>query len=320
VNDGQVVVGVDGSPGARVALAWAWAAAARRGAPLQAVSAFPVDDYWADALLLDAGRVETLRSDTAARLTALVAEVRAAAGPTATEGAAEVAVEVRVVAGAPAEHLVQLSRGSGLLVVGSRGRGGMRSTLLGSVALHCATSADCPVVVVHPASATPALPPGAVASSPRVVVGLDDSDSAQAALMHAVDLADEMDAEVEAVVAVQLPVYWGELDAVVPVSLGEVREQALTRARERVAELPAGIRVPVRVLAAVGPAGAVLVERGAGAALLVVGSRSRSRLPGMLMGSVALHCAVHAPCPVMIVHPEAAGRPRTAAPVAVSGG
>jgi nucleotide-binding universal stress UspA family protein len=49
-----VVVGVDGSPGARAALEWAWAAAARRGAPLQAVSAFPVDDYWADALLLDA--------------------------------------------------------------------------------------------------------------------------------------------------------------------------------------------------------------------------------------------------------------------------
>jgi nucleotide-binding universal stress UspA family protein len=68
------VVGVDGSPGARAALEWAWAAAARRGAPLQAVSAFPVDDCWADALLLDAGRVDTLRSDTAARLTAPVAE------------------------------------------------------------------------------------------------------------------------------------------------------------------------------------------------------------------------------------------------------
>jgi nucleotide-binding universal stress UspA family protein len=310
-----VVVGVDGSPGARAALEWAWAAAARRGAPLHAVSAFPVDDYWADPLLLDAGRVETLRSDTAARLTALVAEIRAAAGP--EEGAAEVQVDVTVVAGAPAEHLVQVSEGAGLLVVGSRGRGGVRSTLLGSVALHCATAADCPVVVVHPASAPAALPAGAGNSSPRVVVGLDESEAAQAALMRAVDLADELDAEVEAVVAVQVPVYWGESAAVVPVPLPEVREQALARARERVAELAGRSRVPIHVLAEEGPAGAVLVQRSAGAALLVVGSRSRSRLPGMLLGSVALHCVVHAPCPVMVVHPEAAGRPSAAIPEAV---
>jgi nucleotide-binding universal stress UspA family protein len=303
VNDGRVVVGVDGSPGARAALEWAWAAAARRGARLQAVSAFPVDDYWTDALLLDAGRVDTLRSDTAARMTALVAEVRAA------DGAAAVQVDVTVVAGAPAEHLVQLSEGAGLLVVGSRGRGGIRSTLLGSVALHCATSADCPVVVVHPAPVPPPLQPGAVVTAPRVVVGLDDTEAAQAALVRAVDLAGEIGAEVEAVVAVQPPVYWSELDVVVP--LADVRERLLARARERVAGLPAGSRVPVRVLAAEGPAGAVLVERSAGAALLVVGSRSRSRLPGMLLGSVALHCVVHAPCPVMVVHPAVPGRHRT---------
>jgi nucleotide-binding universal stress UspA family protein len=261
--------------------------------------------------------VDTLRPDTAARLTALVAEVRAAAEP--IEGTAEVQVLVTVVAGAPAEHLVQLSEGAGLLVVGSRGRGGVRSTLLGSVALHCGTSAACPVVVVHPAIATPSLPPGAVASSPRVVVGLDDSDAAQAALIRAVDLADEMDAEVEAVVAVQLPVYWGESAVVVPVPFAQLREQALARARERVAELPAGSRVPVRVLAADGPAGAVLVERSADAALLVVGSRGRSRLPGMLLGFVALHCVVHAPCPVMVVHlPVTRGRRSTATPAAVA--
>jgi nucleotide-binding universal stress UspA family protein len=224
-------------------------------------------------------------------------------------------VHVTVVAGAPAEHLVQLSEDAGLLVVGSRGRGGVRSTLLGSVALHCATSAACPVVVVHPAAATPALPPGALASPPRVVVGLDDSDAAQAALARAVDLAEEMDAQVEVVVAVPPPVYWSELDVAVP--LADVRERTLARARERVAELPAGTQVPV--LVADGPAGAALVERSAGAALLVVGSRSRNRLPGMLLGSVALYCVVHAACPVMVVHPEAAGQRNGAASVVTTG-
>jgi nucleotide-binding universal stress UspA family protein len=113
----------------------------------------------------------------------------------------------------------------------------------------------------------------------------------------------ELAAEVEAVVAVQPPTYWSELEAVAPVPLADVRERALARARELVAELPAPSRVPVRTLAADGPAGAVLVERSAGAALLVVGSRNR--LPGMLLGSVALHCVVHAPCPVLVVRPTA---------------
>ena len=42
----------------------------------------------------------------------------------------------------------------------------------------------------------------------------------------------------------------------------------------------------------------------AGADLLVVGGRGRGPVRGILLGSVALHCAMHAPCPVMIVHPS----------------
>jgi nucleotide-binding universal stress UspA family protein len=304
---GPVVVGVDGSAGARAALEWAWAAAARRGAPLRVVSAFPVDDYWADPLLLDAGRVDALRAATAARLTELVAEVRAAVG------GPEVQVDESVVAGAPAEHLVGASADAALLVVGSRGRGGVRSTVLGSVALHCATSADCPVVVVHPTPDTSSSP--GAHSSPRVVVGLDDSDAARAALTAAVAVAGELDADVEAVVAVQPPVRWSEVDVVPP--LAEVQERALARARGRVAQVPDGSRISV--VTADGPAGAVLTERSAGAALLVVGSRSRSRLPGMLLGSVALHCVVHARCPVMVVHPHGAGRDREGTPDADPG-
>jgi nucleotide-binding universal stress UspA family protein len=279
---------------------------------LRVVSAFPVDDYWTDALLMDAGRVDTVRADTAARLRSLVDEVRAA-GPFEDVGQ----VEIAVVAGSPAEHLVQLSEDAGLLVVGSRGRGGIRSTLLGSVALHCATSATCPVVVVHPAPIPPPLPPGAVSCAPRVVVGLDGTETSQAALRQAVALAGEIGGEVQAVVAVQPPIYWSELDAAALVPFADVKERALARAQHAVAQLPAGC--PVAVLAAEGPAGAVLVERSAGAALLVVGSPSRSRLPGMLLGSVALHCVVHAQCPVLVVRPESAGGHRGAEPSASVG-
>ena len=57
------------------------------------------------------------------------------------------------------------------------------------------------------------------------------------------------------------------------------------------------------IVAAADPAAVELTERSEDADLLVVGSRGRGAVRSALLGSVALHCAVHAPCPVMVVHP-----------------
>lgn len=308
----RVVVGVDGSPGSREALAWALVAAARRDAMLEVVSAFPVDFYWMDPYLLDRGRIDSLRTDTEARARELVEAVRRDPAVAGVPGTSSVAFEVIVVAGAPSEHLVQIADGATLLVVGSRGRGGVRSTLLGSVALHCSSHATCPVVVVHPAERT---------EPSRVVVGLDGSPAARAALRQAVEAAAELGAEVEAVAAYELPNYWSDLYVVFTESLAEVRDAAARRAEATVAEvLGDQPRVPVHVVTVEGSAGGALVQQAAGAALLVVGSRSRSQLPGMVLGSVALHCAVHAPCPVMVVHPQRAADRSAAAPALAASG
>ncbi|NIH69190.1 universal stress protein [Modestobacter marinus] len=294
----RVVVGVDGSPGSRAALAWALVSAARTGAALAVVSAFPVDFYWSDPYLLDRGRIEALRSHTEARTRELVDEVRREPAVASVPGASSVAAAVVVVPGAAAEHLVETSAGAAQLVVGSRGRGGVRSTLLGSVALHCSTHARCPVVVVHPSEVA--------ASRPRVVVGVDGSEASRAALAQAVSAAALTGAELEAVAAFQQPTYWGDAQLVLAKPVAEVREAARRRAEEEVAEVAGGRpTVTVRVVTVEGPAGEVLVQRASGAELLVVGSRSRSGLPGMLLGSAALHCVVHARCPVMVVHPPA---------------
>ncbi|MGY1616197.1 universal stress protein [Geodermatophilus sp. SYSU D00691] len=297
----RIVVGIDGSAGARAALAWALAEAARRGAGLEVVSAFPVDFYWADPYLLDTARIDEIRADTEARARAAVEEVRAEVGT-----ADDVDVQVLVVAGPPSGHLVQRSAEADLLVVGSRGRGGVRSTVAGSVALHCAAHARCPVVVVHP---------GAAAAPSRVVVGLDGSDHARAALLTAVAQAEPLGARVDAVLAYEAPNYWSDLYAVMAPPPGESREHAQQRGEAVVRDLlgqEALDRGAVRVVVVEGHPGPVLVREAAGARLLVVGSRSRNQLQGVVLGSAALHCVMHAPCPVMVVHRQpgdAAGTP-----------
>ena len=291
---GRVVVGVDGSPGARTALGWALAVAARTGAALEVVSAFPVDFYWVDPFLLDTRRLADIRSDTGRRARDLVAEVRRDPAVSAVPGTAEVRTDVVVAAGAPAEHLVARAGDADLLVVGSRGRGGVRSTLLGSVALHCVAHASCAVVVVHP---------GAVQPPPRVVVGIDDSPAARVALTRAAEEARRLGATLEVVAAYLPEAYWSDLYAITAAPASQTEEQARARAGAFVAEV-LGTGAPADLHVVAGSPGETLVARADGAALLVVGSRSRSRMAGMVLGSVALHCAVHAPCPVMVVHTE----------------
>jgi nucleotide-binding universal stress UspA family protein len=66
------------------------------------------------------------------------------------EGAPE--VEVVALGGPAAQVLVSAAVGSSLLVVGSRGLGGFRRMLLGSVSLACVLHAPCPVAVVRSAA------------------------------------------------------------------------------------------------------------------------------------------------------------------------
>lgn len=309
-HSARVVVGVDGSPGSRSALVVALGEAARRGADLDVVVACPLVEPWTLGPPLAVPDVAWLLADGRARGRALLAEARKDQSLTTAPEAARVRAAVVAVERPPAAALVERSTGAELLVVGSRGRGAARSTLLGSVALHCATRARCPVLVVHgePGSAPPAAP---------VVVGLEGSAPSREALRQAADEAERLGADLEVVTAYIPMSYWGDLYAVMAPPSGRTREQAEERARAVLREVLGsdGGGSGVTVVVEQGDAGRVLTEKASGARLLVVGSECRSRLEGMILGSVALHCVVHARCPVLVVHPRPAVVPDAETPV-----
>jgi len=134
----HLVVGVDGSPGARVALDWALDEARRKGARLTILHAYLLEVAWIDRADIDRW-CDAERRAAEAALAAIVKSLDVPAG---------VEIETRVVEGNPVNVLIEASRDADLLVVGSRGRGGLVGLLLGSVSQRCVERAECPVVVV----------------------------------------------------------------------------------------------------------------------------------------------------------------------------
>jgi nucleotide-binding universal stress UspA family protein len=135
-----IVVGIDGSDGSRLALEWALEEARLRDADVLAVYGLMLVPVAVPELppMLD---LDALHDSAQAFLEAFVEEP-AGRFP-------EVAVRCVVANGPAAESLVEASRDADLLVVGSRGLGGIRGMLLGSVGNQCVQHATCPVVVVH---------------------------------------------------------------------------------------------------------------------------------------------------------------------------
>ena len=139
-----IVVGLDGSEHSRVALRWAMADAARRGARIEVVRAFDLHRDWPDAC----GLPPLSRAEVTARLEAVERGVVRSVVAEGGSALAGVPVEVVALAGSPGDVLVRRARGADLLVVGSRGLGS--GAAAGSVGLSCALHAPCPVTIVRP--------------------------------------------------------------------------------------------------------------------------------------------------------------------------
>lgn len=140
----SIIVGVDGSDHSRAALKWAYDEAAHHGASLTVLMAWssPVLPQQPPYGNLPPEGYETQpANDAMAMLEQAIGEL----------DVREPAVDMQtsIEQGSPAKVLIDRSKGTDLIVVGSRGRDGFVGMLLGSVSQHVISHAHCPVAVVR---------------------------------------------------------------------------------------------------------------------------------------------------------------------------
>ena len=139
----HVVVGVDSSAESVAALSWAARYATATGATVRAVLAwhYPTVAGMPPTGLTSAPVSEEVEQRVRIDLAEAVAKVYPKPEPNQVEAVMRY--------GHPAEVLIDESASADLLVVGSHGHGAFTGMLVGSVSIHCVTSAHCPVVVVR---------------------------------------------------------------------------------------------------------------------------------------------------------------------------
>jgi nucleotide-binding universal stress UspA family protein len=295
MKNSEIVVGVDGSAHADVAVRWAAARARHTGARLRLLHAY-VPPAPAPAMPLAAVTAAAGPDD-------YLAEAGEAVLTTAARVALDQAPGINVITdlrvGGTAPVLIEISADAGLIVVGSRGLGGFKGLLLGSVSTQVSGHAHCPTVVVRsrPSAAGP------------VVVGVDGSEPATTALTFAFAEAHRLGTAVVAVHAWSMSLPTGPADAAaIAMAAGDDRARFQHTAQQVLTDAVADHRltypdVPVteRLIEA-SPAGALL-EAVADPAMIVVGSRGHGGFTGLLLGSTSQSVLHHATCPVAVIRP-----------------
>lgn len=138
-----ITVGVDGSDNSHRALEWAMKEAALRHADLTVLTVHEVmASYWtSEPVIMEQDR-------PLAEKARLWAEDAVAAVTGQLGDAKPASVTVRAVSGFADRELIEASKHSDLIVVGSRGGGGFARLLVGSISNKVVHHAACPVVLV----------------------------------------------------------------------------------------------------------------------------------------------------------------------------
>ena len=195
-----------------------------------------------------------------------------------------------------------MSREYGMIVMGSRGLGGLSGMVLGSVSGAVVSHASCPVVVVRDDNN--------VSEDTKygpVVVGVDGSEVSRRATEVAFEEAQARGCELIAVHT------WIDSQMQAPVagfSISDERWEAVEQEKSEFLEnylhefAQAYPDVQVRKIITQDRPVRALTEAAEGAQLLITGSHGRGGFKGMLLGSTSRALLQSAPCPMMVVRPS----------------
>ena len=151
---GRIVTGFDGSTESQAALDWAARAAVLRSAVLEIVHTYDIIPIWQligmDSMVTPA--TEEISRHEEETIQAIRKQAKSLVDEAAADVRARTGADVRTTIlenRHPAQALTEVARDAEMLVVGSRGRGGVAGLLLGSVSRECASRSTCPVVIVR---------------------------------------------------------------------------------------------------------------------------------------------------------------------------
>ncbi|MFI6456327.1 universal stress protein [Streptosporangium amethystogenes] len=277
-----IIAGTDGSTGATAAVEWAADDAARTGLPLRIVTAVHRWPNDIPRFVIPDGEDVMTRG---ARRILDEAEATARTRQPAIE------VSTALVEGPPPVVLRDQGQDAAEIVIGRRGLGGFAGAVIGSISMHVAGHAHCPVVVVRP---------GQAPAHGEITVGIDGSDACDPALAYAFEQAKQRGCTLRAIYAWQLPVHAYAPE--IAYDMDEIRTAQYTVVADRLAtwqqkypevNLIEDIRCAHPVEA--------LTKASTTSDLIVVGSHGRGALGSLLLGSVSRGVLHHAHCAVAVV-------------------
>jgi nucleotide-binding universal stress UspA family protein len=301
----RVLLAVDGSAPSTSAVELAQGIAWPPGSTIRVVS---VDDPHIEPLLGMPGLA--IAPETVDRL---VAASRDEATRVVGEAAARLegqdrTVETAVLDGRPANGILDAERDfrPDLVVLGSHGRGAVGSALLGSVSIEVVEHAGCSVLVAR-------------GSALRRILFADDGSAGAATARSLLEHMPGFAGLPVHVVCVseQSPAWYGWLEPAAPDDV-DAFERAITADEERHAAMAVATAAQLSAAGLKGtgearvgdPANEITdLAKATGADLIVLGTRGRTGVQGLLLGSVARKVLHHAPCSVLVVRSRSTGRP-----------
>lgn len=283
----RILLATDGSDHTRRAAEYVRTLADRFGAEVHVLAVADVDSV---SFAFDTGGVE---QEVAGRLT------RQCEGWAAATGEFVDAAETAVHSGTPREAVLDYAaeHDVDLLAMGTHGRTGIRRYVIGSVTEHVLRRAAAPVLTAR------ADEPANGGDITRVLVPTDGSEAADAAVDHALAVADACGAALRVLSVVDTRTLAAQPDLAPPDAVVESLEEQSEHAVNEVTERCTAAGLSPETTIARGPPSRAICADAAehDADLVVMGTRGRSGLDRVLLGSVTERTVRHAPVPVMAV-------------------